>query len=107
MNDTIDNTDSLIKRYSETVRRIHTVLSQLTHHPIKGILTSICITYVKSMILQLQCNIAFQSTKEEPLYNVPHWGIYRFKRRPYGFPTLQLPDGLASLRPLSNMRPAT
>ena len=59
------------------------------------------------MTLQLQCNIAFQSTKEKPLTMYPTGVFIDSRKRPLGFPTLRLPDCSASLRPWKNMRPAT
>ena len=107
MNDAINNTDSLIKRYSETIRRIHTVLSQLdtssNQRDFNKYLYYICQEYDSSITMQY-CSSNHQ---REALYYVPHRGIYRFKIRPYGLPTLQLPDGSASLRPLPHLRPAT
>ena len=107
MDDTINNTDSLIKRYSETVRRIHTVLSQLDtsskQRDFNKYLYYICQEYGPSITMQYCSSVH----KREALNYVPRRGIYRFKKRPLGLPTLQLPDGSASLRPLPNMRPAT
>ena len=107
MNDTINNTDSLIKRYSETIRRIHTVLSQLdtssNQRDFNKYLYYICQEYDPSITMQYFLSVH----KRGAPYYVPHRGIYRFKRRTYGLPTVQLPDGSASLRPLPHLRPAT
>ena len=67
----LNNTDSLIRRYSETVRIIHTMLSQLNTSSNQRGFNMYCISYIKSMLLQLQCNNAFQSKKEQPFTMLP------------------------------------
>ena len=109
----INNTDSLIKRYSEAICRIHTMLSRLNTSSNQRGFNMYCISYIKSMLLKLQCNDAFQSTKEQPFTMLPTGVFIDSKTRTYGLPTVQLPDGSAScltkLRPAtwSQMRPAT
>ena len=96
MNDTINNPDSLIKRYSETVRRIHTMSSWLNTSSNQRGFNMYCISYIKSMLLQLQCNNAFQSQKSQPFTMLPT-GVFidstaalmAFRR--FNFPTVQLP----------------
>ena len=96
MNDTINNTDSLIKRYSEITCRIHTMLSRLNTSSNQRGFNMYCISYIKSMLLQLQCNNAFQSTKEQPLTMLPT-GVFidstaaLMAFRWFNFPTVQLP----------------
>jgi len=67
----LNNADSLIRRYSETACRIHTMLSQLNTSSNQRGCNMYCISYIKSMLLKLQCNNAFQSNKEQPLIMLP------------------------------------
>ena len=67
----LNNADSLIRRYSETACRIHTMLSQLNTSSNQRGSNMYCITYIKSMLLKLQCNNAFQSNKEQPTTMFP------------------------------------
>ena len=105
MNDTINNTDSLIKRYSETARRIHTMLSRLNTSSNQRGFNMYCISYIKSMLLKLQCNDAFQSTKDQPFTMLPtgvfidsKTALMAFRR--FNFPTVQLPvSNNCDLRP--------
>ena len=101
------NIASLIIRYYETICRIHTVLSQLNTSSNKGILTSIWISHESEYDPSITMQYCSSVHKREASNYVPRRGIYRFKKRPLGFPTLQLPDGSASLRPWPNMRPVT
>ena len=105
MDDTINNTDSLIKRYSEATCRIHTMLSRLNTSSNQRGFNMYYISYIKSMLLQLQCNNAFQSTKEQPFTMLPT-GVFidseaafmAFRR--FNFPTVQLPvSNNCDLRP--------
>ena len=107
MNDTINNTDSLIKRYSETVRRIHTVLSQLnTSSNQRGFnkyLYYICQEYDSSITMQYCSSVH----KREAITMCPTGVFIDPRNALWGFPTLRLPDGSAALWPWRTMRPAT
>ena len=101
-----DKTYSLIKRYSEIIRRIHAVWSQLDTSSNQRDFNKYLYYMSRVWFFNYNAILPFSPQKSHLNY-VPNNSIYRSKRRIYGLPTIQLPDGLTSLRPLSHLRPAT